>query len=200
MNKIKSLLFLALTAGIFTGCVKDDDFEVPFFQGTILSQKFEDADDNTVLAIDGWKNISSQGSTVWKIQRFDNNGYAEFNPFGSTDAVSVGWLITPTISLTENNSNKLTFQTSQSFVTSAANKLEVLASTDFDGTNFATATWKTIPLNITFPSTNFTFTSSGSIDLSEFSGNVNIAFKVTGSGTDGSLDGAYQIDNVRVYN
>jgi len=93
----------------------------------------------------------------------------------------------------------LVFQTAQAFVDNAANTIEVLISTDFDGTNVTAATWQT--LSATFPTTSATyyqFIKSGVIDLSRFTGTAHIAFRVKGNGT--TLDGTYQIDNIRVYN
>jgi hypothetical protein len=47
----------------------------------------------------------------------------------------------------------------------------------------------------------FDFFSSGLVDLSSYAGKqVYIAFKVKGSGTNTSLDGTYEIDNVRIVN
>jgi hypothetical protein len=45
----------------------------------------------------------------------------------------------------------------------------------------------------------FEFIKSGEIDLSAYKGNINIAFKVKGSGTNNALDGSYQVDAIRVY-
>jgi hypothetical protein len=95
----------------------------------------------------------------------------------------------------------LVFQSSQSYVSAAANKLEVLISNNFDGTNVTAATWT--PITATLPTTTspyFEFIKSGEIDLSQYTGNISIAFKVTGSGTNTTLDGSYQIDDIRVFN
>ena len=45
----------------------------------------------------------------------------------------------------------------------------------------------------------FEFIKSGEIDLSAYKGNINIAFKVKGSGTNNALDGSYQVDAIRIY-
>jgi hypothetical protein len=197
---IKNLFFALLAAGSLTSCVDDSDTELAPHIPVFVNEPFNDGFDDTVLAIEGWQNINEIGSSKWEIQRFDGNNYAEFSSYQSGDAVNVGWLITPKFSLVENNDMVLEFLASQSFVSSAANKLEVLISTDYDGTNVTTATW--MPLEANLPGTNatyFEFMDSGEINLSAFNGeNVHIAFKVTGSGTNTALDGSYQIDNVVV--
>ena len=199
----KNTFFIALAAVSLTGCVSDDDTSLPSYSPLMLSQKFEGIADNIVLDttnLPEWINYSESGSAKWRSQVYSGNGYAEFNPYASGDATNVGWLISPAFSL-EGTENKLSFKVSQSYVSSAANSLEVLVSEDFDGTNVLGATWTT--LNAELPGTDaeyFLFQRS-QVDLSEFAGatRLYLAFKVKGSGTNTALDGAYQIDNVTVY-
>ena len=149
---------------------------------------------------EGWLNYAEQGTAKWTIQRYNNNGYAEYTSFQTSAAVSVGWLISPAIALEENHGKRLRFVSSQSFVSSPLNSLEVFVSTDFDGTNVAAATWTQVDATIPGPDAEyFEFLDSGLIDLANFSGNVYVGFKVTGSGTNNELDGSYQIDNVTIY-
>lgn len=200
MNKLKSILFLAIATGILTSCVNDDDTSLPNYEQLKYSQDFNEGADNTTLVTPGWVNFAQEGTAVWKIQQYSGNGYAEFSSFQSGNATNVAWLISPAIALEENNSNTLRFQVAQSYVTSAANKLEVFVSEDFDGTDVAGATWTAVNANTPgISATYFEFMDSGEISLSGFSGNVHIGYKVTGSGTNTALDGSYQIDNVRVY-
>ncbi|HEX8562355.1 MAG TPA: choice-of-anchor J domain-containing protein [Flavobacterium sp.] len=201
MNKTKLMLFGLFAATVFTGCVNDDeDTSLPDYTPVLFGEDFEtDAVDNAVLAIQGWTNYAEAGDDLWKFQYFGQNNYAEFTSFQSQDAVNIAWLITPKINLDQYETEKLLFQVSQSFVSNPANTLQVLISSDYDGTNPTTATWQTLPANIPGSSAAyFEFQSGGDIDLSEFEGDVNIAFKVTGSGTNQQLDGSYQIDNVRI--
>ena len=191
---------LTFSAALFTGCVSDEDTELPNYTPVVLGQDFNQGADNTVLEIEGWLNYAQEGTALWEIQQFSGNGYAEFSSFQSPDATNIGWLISPAFTLEENNSRNLRFQASQSFVSSPANSLQVLVSTNFDGTNVEDATWTPVEANL--PGTDaeyFEFLDSGAISLAGFSGTAYVAFKVTGSGTNTSLDGSYQVDNVRVY-
>ncbi|MEL1245106.1 choice-of-anchor J domain-containing protein [Flavobacterium sp. DGU11] len=199
MKNIKTILFGAFAALLATGCVSDDDFHTPPLDEVIFSQNFDEAVDNTPLDITGWTNFASQGTTKWTEQVFSGNGYAEFSTFNSGNPVNVGWLISPAINI-DGSAKKLTFVAAQHHLDSPANKLEVLVSTNFDGTDVAAATWT--PVTATLPTQAndwYEFVSSGQVNLSAFSGNVYIAFRVTGSGTDTTLDGAYQIDNVKLF-
>ncbi len=202
MKNLKKILLIVLPILVLSGCSKEDDFETPPFASLVLAEDFPATDglDNTVLDLEDWTNVAQTGTVVWKNQIYQGNGYAEFTSYQSDDAVSVGWLISPSINMDKQVGEKLLFQSAQSYVSSVSNKLEVLVSTDYDGTNLSTATWT--PINAILPTTDatyFEFIESGVIDLSSFTGNLHIGFKVTGSGTNTSLDGSYQIDSVRVY-
>lgn len=201
MKKVKIVsLFVFLTT--IVACSPENDIKNPDFTPLIYGEEFSMGTvDNTVLDTPNWINIAQTGTAKWKEQEYSGNGYAEFSAYQSGEAVNVGWLISPAINLDKQDNEKLRFQASQSYVTSGANSLEVFISNDFDGTNVATATW--IPLECTLPTTSstyFAFIDSGAIDLSSFTGNCRIAFKVKGSGTNTALDGSYQIDNIRIYN
>jgi len=205
MKNFKLVLVAALTAIMAVGCVGTDDTLLPYYEVLPLSQGFNkdtdynDLPDDILLELPGWYNIAQTGRALWRIQVYQTNGYAELTTFQSGDAVNVSWLISPEF-IPEEAHSTLSFDVAQSYVTNAANKLEVFISEDFDGTNVATATW--VPLNPALPGITakyFEFMNSGNIDLSAYIGKkLNLAFKVTGSGTNANLDGSYQIDNVNV--
>ncbi len=199
MNKITTLLFASLTMGMMSSCVNDDDTSLPEYTPLIFGEDFSEGVDNTLFEKDGWTNFAEAGTVRWTNQVFSGNGYAEFTTFQSGQASNIGWLITPSINLDAQEGEKLVFQVAQAFVDNAANTIEVLISTDYDGTNVTAATWQS--LNATLPTINsvrYEFIKSGIIDLSRFTGTAHIAFKVKGNGT--TLDGTYQVDNIRVYN
>jgi len=201
MKTFKIFGFVLAASALLTSCVGDDDTTLPNYTPYLIGEDFTGPADNTILEIEGWQNVASQGTAVWKNQIFSGNNYAEFSSFQSGEAVNVGWLITPGVNLDATEGEVLGFDVSQSFVSDAANKLEVLVSTDYDGNaaNIATATWQPLNANIPGPSAvYFEFQESGAIDLSSYTGTAYIAFRVTGSGTNSSLDGSYQIDNVRI--
>lgn len=202
MKTFKIFGFVLAASAVLTSCVGDDDTSLPNYSPTLLGEDFESgAADNSVLQITGWQNEPTQGTAVWKNQIYSGNTYAEFSSFQSGEAVNVGWLIGPSLNMDTQEGEVLSFAVSQSYVSSTANKLEVLISTDYDGnvSNIATATWQ--PLNADIPGTDatyFEFQDSGDIDLSTYTGTAYLAFKVTGSGNDTNLDGSYQIDNVKI--
>ena len=196
--KIISILSLIFS---LAGCSPEDDIRNPELKPLLFSEDFAvGAVDNTTLNTLGWANIAEVGSVKWTEQVFSGNAYAEFTSFRYPDLVNISWLVSPKINMDANEGEILVFRASQSFVTSTANSLEVLVSTNFDGTNVSAATWTTLSAKLPTISTPFfEFIKSGEIDLSSFTGNINIAFKVKGSGTNQALDGSYQIDDIRVF-
>ncbi|ESU23949.1 hypothetical protein FEDK69T_10060 [Flavobacterium enshiense DK69] len=165
------------------------------------TEDFQSAANNTNLNIPGWTNYAQLGNDLWKEKIYLSNGYAELSAFGSGDAQNVAWLVTPAINLNTFNTHILKFDACQHHldVDSPNNSLEVLISTDFDGTNVQAATWTAIPYNAPVKDTpDYEFLTS-TIDLSSYSGNIYVAFKFKGSGTDNTLDGAFQVDNLKVF-
>lgn len=167
-----------------------------------FSEDFQTAIDNTNLNIPGWVNFAESGTKLWKEEVFSGNGYAEFSSFGSGNALNVAWLVSPAINLDATSNEFFTFRTAQHHLDADApqNSLKVYVSTDFNGTNVLTATWTEVTVTLPTQSTAwYQFVSSGAVDLSSYSGNVYVAFKFTGSGTNTLYDGAFQVDDLKVY-
>lgn len=170
---------------------------VPFFY-----EDFQSVKNNVVFVLPGWSNIVEKAAKLWRSMLYAGNGYAEFNTTSTTAAVNTAWLVTPKISLDGYKNAVLSFRSAQHSlkVDSPLNALEVYISTNFDGSNITKANW--VKLEAKFPSLvtpTRTFISSGGIDLSSYSGNIHIAFKYIGSGKDKTLNGAFMVDDVRIF-
>jgi len=176
------------------------ELSVPTF-----SEDFQTATNNTNLNIPGWINFAQSGNDLWREKTFTSggvtNGYAEFSAFNSGDATNVVWLVTPMLNIGTFDNKILKFQACQHHldVDSPNNSLEVLISTDFDGTNVLAATWTAVPYNAPVKATAWYEFLTSTVDLSSYSGNIYVAYKFKGSGTDTTLDGAFQVDNVKVF-
>lgn len=170
---------------------------IPFF-----TEDFQSVKNNVNLAIPGWSNIVEKASKLWRSMVTAGNGFAEFNTTSTTAAQNIAWLVSPAINLTEYKNVVLSFRSAQHDlkVDSPLNTLEVYVSTNFDGSNVSKATW--IKLNAKVPSLSTRtreFISSGGIDLSAYTGTVHIAFKYIGSGKDKTLNGAFMVDDVKMF-
>jgi hypothetical protein len=162
----------------------------------IFSEDFEEAIDNTNLNIEGWTNFAEEGGELWTEQVFAGNGYAEFSGYLTGDPVNIGWLVSPGIDMDTQSNEFLNFKTAQHHLDSEDNTLEIYVSTDFDGSDVLSANWTPIsPIMASMSDSWYQFIDSGLIDISSYSGTLHVAFKVTGSGTNTILDGAYFVED-----
>jgi hypothetical protein len=169
----------------------------PFF-----AEDFQTVKNNVNFVLPGWSNIVEKASKLWKSMVYGGNGYAEFNTTSTTAAENIAWLVSPKINLTGYKNAVLSFRSAQHDLKmdSPLNALEVYVSTNFDGSNVTKANWKKFEAK--FPSLSTpsrTFISSGAIDLSGYSGNIHIAFKYIGSGKDKTLNGAFMVDDIKIF-
>lgn len=170
---------------------------VPFF-----AEDFQSVKNNVNFALPGWSNIVEKATKLWKSMVYAGNGYAEFNTTSTTAAENVAWLVSPKINITNYKNAVLSFRSAQHDLKldSPLNTLEVYVSTNFDGSNVTKAKWTKLDAKIPSLSTpSRAFISSGGIDLSSYSGNINIAFKYVGSGKDKTLNGAFMVDDIKIF-
>ena len=167
---------------------------------SIYTEDFQTSTNNTNLNTTGWTNYAEAGTWVWREKIFSGNGYAEFSAFGG-QALNKAWLISPALDFTGYTNKSVQFKIAQHHldVDSPNNGLEVLVSTNFDGTNVLAATWVAVPANIPTTSTAWYAFLGSNVDLSSYSGTIHVAFKFTGSGTNTTLDGAFQVDDFKAF-
>lgn len=182
---------LATTEG--SNVLFDDDFEtqVPF----------------QLVSGNGWTNYIQEGTEGFEAYTAGGTNASlgvsvRVGAFGSGDASTISWLITPAIDLDANPGATLSFQSSNSF--SDSSELELLFSDDWDGNpaNIATATWGLVPAAYIVQDSDFfgTWFDSGIVDLSCASGTVHFAFRYTGNDADNNFNGTYEIDNIKIRN
>lgn len=200
-NIFLKITFAVFTLGALSSC-NEDETDIPTVRPLLFSEDFPEAEINYNLDFDfvGWTNFAEAGTKKWIERDFNGSGYIQFSSFGSAQASNIGWAITPSINMDATTNEIFTFKSASNFVSDASNKLEVLISTNYDGTNVLAATWTPLSAAVANQTTNgYVYIPSGEIDLSSYTGNIHIAFKVTGSGTDTNLDGLFQVDDVKVY-
>jgi len=170
---------------------------VPFF-----AEDFQSVKNNVNFALPGWSNIVEKASKLWKSMVYAGNGYAEFNTTSTTAAENIAWLVSTKINLAGYKNAVLSFRSAQHDlkVDSPLNTLEVYVSTNFDGSSVTKAKWTKLEAKVpTLLNPSREFMSSGGIDLSAYSGNINIAFRYVGSGKDKTLNGAFMVDDIKIF-
>ena len=168
----------------------ESDFSV------IFEEDFQTATNNTDLNFADWTNFNEEGGYKWREKVFSGNGYTEFSTYNSGDASNIAWLVTPGFNMDAQDNEFLNFKTAQHHLDSPDNTIEVFISTDYDGSDVLGATWVSISATLATQANDwYDFIDSGLIDVSSHTGTLYVAFKVVGSGTNTTLDGAYQIDD-----
>lgn len=152
----------------------------------LLLKDFEDGSTTS----GGWTQQQVTGAVGWTASA----GYGSItNNSGGVYTACETWLISPSVNLSAATAPLLNFRTSVAF---SGSPLEVLVSTNYSGGAPSTATWTALSPAL---ATNATWTPSGGLDLTPYiSGNFRLAFKYTGSGTDGrrwNLDDIVITDN-----
>lgn len=154
---------------------------------TIFSEDFSGG-------IANWTPVSVTGSQVWTTTTFGNPGpSAIMNGFAGSSNVNEDWLVSKPIALTGYNTYSLSFETDGRYT---GNPLEVYVTDNYTG-NTATTNWTKLNATIDTDLTKFSpFVSSGSIDVSSFSGkNLVIAFKYTSTATNSTT---WELDNIKI--
>ncbi|UUV22526.1 choice-of-anchor J domain-containing protein [Paenimyroides aestuarii] len=200
MKKIKFLFPVAVIAlvSVFAACSPEDEQELPKLNKAIYFEDFEwftqgNLDQNT------WTTNVVKGTKPWKFETRNNDSYLFFSAFESPkETANDSWIVSKDINIDNANVKRLTFISTQGFVTdSTNNKLELYAIHNISETSA-----DTVMLKFNKPvlnQGNFKWVNSGNISLSSFKGPIKIAFRVTGSGTDTNADGTYEVDNIKVF-
>ena len=160
-----------------------------------VNEEFSTVEDYTDVSLQGWTNIAVEGNRKWQGKTYNNGKYAQASGYNSNLDVMETWLITPPV-INTSGDKILTFKGGIAYWEhlSGNEPMTVLASTDYDGSNFETATWTELsPALPNASSANYSWVESGDVSLADFAGNVAIAFKYTGSGTEST---SFQVDDV----
>jgi len=160
---------------------------------TSIEEDFESQTNDEDINIQGWFNIATEGSRLWRAKEYDDEVYAQATSYGS-DEENVCWMITPAIDLNDMTNPQFSFETAQAYWTHDG--LTVYISTDFNGVSVEGATWTELNCIIANESDPaHEWIDSGIIDLSAYSGMGYIGFKYMGNGITG-LTSSYRVDNV----
>lgn len=143
-----------------------------------------------------WATVNVQGAQIWDRNNtfgINNSPCAKISGYdGGTFYANDDWLISPPLNLDNYVNEKLTFYNAVNYT---GPNLELKVSTNYDGGgNPGSATWTTIPY--TMSPGSFTWTQSGEIDLSGFSGSaVYVAFHFTSTTTSSKT---WEVDEILI--
>lgn len=187
--------------GTFIGVVSqyNNDLQLLIRRPSELSLNGErnvikDFEDQSITS-GGWTVQTPVGSAPyeWHVASFNNNYYANMSNWtGSSNLASETWLISPSYDFSNSTMPTLQFTSAYKY---NGPTMEVLISTNYDGVSApSTASWS--QLSPILSPGNFTWTSSGVVDLSAYTqSSVYIAFKYTGTNSDGST---WEVDDINI--
>ena len=154
------------------------------------------SDDFSSNSLNNWTVVNVEGEQTWEITPYGNPApSAKISGFSGGSNSNEDWLITSAIDLTSLTTVTLNFQ---SVVRYSGPSLEVYVSADYSGGNPSTdGNWQELSVILdTDDSSWSSWTDSGNVDLSSFSGaNVFIGFKYISTTSNSAT---YEIDNVLV--
>jgi len=165
--------------------------------GTVdmINEDFSSQTNYEDIAIAGWVNVNVEGDRKWQGKTFESETYAQATGYNSGLAAMETWLITPKI--TDIGSKSLSLKTAMAYWAHGSDSpLTVYVSEDYDGENYATATW----VEISVPMANegsgdHNWVDSGEVSLSNFDGDAAIAFVYVGSDTQST---SFRLDDIVV--
>lgn len=136
-----------------------------------------------------WVAVSVAGDQVWAISSYGNPGNcAVMSGYDGQSYANEDWFISPSINLDAYSQEVFSFDNSTKYDGPA---LELYVSSDYSG-DPATATWTMIDYNMS--AGNWAYASS-EIDLSSYTGTINLGFKFTS--TD-ALSATWELDNLLI--
>lgn len=185
--------------GTFIGVVSqyNNDLQLLIRRPSELSlngqrNQIKDFEDQSITS-GGWTVQTPVGSINWHVASFSNNYYGNMSNYvAPNNFAAESWLISPSYDFSNSTMPTLQFKSAYKY---NGPTMEVLVSTDYDGVSTpSTATWSALsPL---LSPGNFTWTNSGTVDLSAYTqASVYIAFKYTGSNSDGST---WEVDDINI--
>ncbi|NPD46542.1 DUF5689 domain-containing protein [Lentimicrobium sp. S6] len=160
----------------------------------MIDEQFNSAVNYEDINLEGWVNVNVEGDRMWQGKEYDTEKYAQSTGYNSGVDYMECWLITPMIS--DIGSKSLSLKTAMAYWAHSGEPLMIMVSTDYDGENYASATWTEIDVTTASSSdSDHAWIDSGAVSLSAFSGDAAIAFKYVGSNTEST---SIRLDDILV--
>jgi hypothetical protein len=159
-----------------------------------LNEAFDSALNYEEINFIGLTNNAVAGTRKWQGKEYSGNLYAQATGYNSSLDYMEAWLVTPPVINTAGDKT-LNFKSAKAYWASTTlTPMTVMVSTDYDGTNFETATWTTIdPIIAVESSADNAWIESGDFSLASYVGNVSVAFKYEGSNSEST---SYRLDDI----
>jgi len=145
-----------------------------------------DFEDNT---FGDWETVNVNGDQVWNINSYGNPGNCGvMSGFDGQAYANEDWLISPSLNLDNYTNEVFTFDNAMNYT---GPEMELHISSDYDG-DPSTANWESLSFDAS--GGNWDYVSS-EIDLSSYSGTINLGFKFTSTDSESAT---WEVDNLLV--
>lgn len=173
----------------------------PSGEKPVLSEGFESQANNEDVTIEGWHNVTTIGTYVWKGKSYSGNLYIQQSAYKHEAGELESYLITPQIAIEDGM--KLTFDACYGNYVEGGGRLSVLYCenlTGFTKDDIKTTIWTDITNAVSIPIPDGTYGTLSNVcnyDLSSLAGKkVYIAFRYNGNSNGATT--TVQIDNIAV--
>jgi hypothetical protein len=140
--------------------------------------------------------INVTGSQVWTNATYGSDTYMKISGYSGGNKDNEDWLVSSQIDLTGQQNVVAKVRHAAKYVNTLWDQLTLNVSTDFNGTDVASATWTTLTINTKPTGTDYVFVESEDIDLSAFTGKkIYLAFKYLSTTTNAAT---WEVDNIKV--
>ncbi len=141
-----------------------------------------------------WVPHNVSGDQEWEAYTYSDNTFAKMSGYDSGSHANEDWLVSPELDFTNFISGNFTFDNAYKY---DGNPLQLLVSTDYDGTSSPeTFTWDDISGSATWSDGNFDWVNSD-VDLSAYlNQKIYLAFKYTSTDAASST---WEVDNLFVF-
>ncbi len=144
----------------------------------------------------GFTKFDAVGAQFWGWSSYSGDGFAKISGYSSGNKPNEDWLISPEIDLSGYMDATVNVNQTAKFVNGQWDQLQVLVSSNYNGTDPTTATWTTLNITTLPTGSDYTFVKSGDIDISAFSGKkICVAFKYISSSTNAAT---WEISDITV--
>jgi len=142
-----------------------------------------------------WTPYNVSGTQEWEAYTYNDNTFAKMSGYDSGSHANEDWLISPELDFTNFLSGTFTFSNAYKY---DGNALQLLASTDYDGTSDPNGfSWDDLSDEATWSDGNYNWVASGEIDLANYMGHkMYLAFKYTSTDDKSST---WEVDDLLVY-
>lgn len=146
--------------------------------------------------LDNFDTVSVVGDQKWYGSSYNSDYFAKISGYSGGAQDNEDWLISPAINLSGYTDAKIEVSQAAKYLNDQWDQIQVLISTDYSG-DVTTATWTPVTIDTLPSGSDYTFVSSGKVDISAYDGmTIHVAFKYLSTTTNAAT---WEINYLKIY-